>query len=320
MGFFRFLKEHAAASVRQSESSSESRIPRVTTIERDGDRTWLFVAEYGEKGSLEPNGSISLNVENAVGTRASLYFQEQLARVSGDTILVRAVEQCDAVLPPDWTYFDESEMALVGENAIAISLIDRDKIAKAGFSAGDYMRCAVVRPPYAGLIILHVLMTEDAIKAEDDRVKVQRLRAISSRSGIEVTDESLMANLYPKRGQWTGGDWPTESTYFTPSFEKVTPKKGSKAKPHILVRDGDRILYEVTGRNAKAYKTINDNLNRPCKGRIAVDYYGEGMDDVRIILVFEGRINTARERAGSDAMRSQQGDDYVEESGDLRKI
>lgn len=287
MGFLRFLKDHIAASVHRPESPSEPQIPRVTTIEPDGGRTWLYVAEYGEKGSLEPDGSISLNVENSVGTRASPYFQEQLAQVSGDTILVRAVEQSDAVLPPDWTYFDESEMALVGENAIAISLIDRDKVAKAGFSAGDYMRCAVVRPPYAGIIVLHVLMTEDAIKAEENRAKAQRLRTISSRSGIVVTDESLVANLYPKREQWTGGDWPTESAYFTPSFEKVAPKKGSKAKPHILVRNGDRILYEVTGRNVKAYKTITDNIDRPCQGRIAVDYYDEGIDDIRIILVFE---------------------------------
>lgn len=131
------------------------------------------------------------------------------------------------------------------------------------------------------------------LAAVDERREANRLRTISGRAGIEVTDESLMATLYPTRERWLGGDWPKRSAYFSPTFEVLPTREGSQAKPHILIRNGETGLYEVSARNAKAYQTISENINRPCKGRIACDYYDEGTDGVRIILVFESSVGKA---------------------------
>lgn len=144
----------------------------------------------------------------------------------------------------------------------------------------------------------------DLLAAIDERREAKRLRTISERVGIEVTDASLMATIYPNRERWLADEWPSESSFFSPTIEVLPTKKGSHAKPHILIRDGGTSLYEVSARNARAYQTISENIDRPCKGRIACDYYEEGTDDVRIILVFDGSVDKDEKTAESSSPAS----------------
>ena len=146
----------------------------------------------------------------------------------------------------------------------------------------------------------------ELLAAIDERREAKRLRTISERVGIEVTDASLVATIYPNRQRWLADEWPSESSFFSPTIEVLPTKKGSHAKPHILIRDGETNLYEVSARNARAYQTISEHIDRPCKGRITCDYYEEGTDNVRIILIFDRSVDEDEGTAAPSSPTSEE--------------
>lgn len=122
----------------------------------------------------------------------------------------------------------------------------------------------------------------------DERERVaKRYAKISARTGLRIDEDTPFAFFYPSRERWLCGDCPEESCRFSPSLKLIPPAAGSSAKPHVMISDGDRRLYEVSARTGKSYRTLIENIDKPCTGSVVVDYYGTGGDDVRIAIAFE---------------------------------
>ena len=126
-----------------------------------------------------------------------------------------------------------------------------------------------------------------ALEEVEDVEERFRCLKISERSGIEITDRNKVAWMYPSEKTWLAGNMPKASFDIKPNFKVLEVPVGSKAKPHILVMDGNIPLLEISARNS-AYATIAANLGNPCDGRVIFNYYGEdGGDDVRIVVRFD---------------------------------
>lgn len=122
----------------------------------------------------------------------------------------------------------------------------------------------------------------------DERERIARRYAeISARTGLRIDEDTPTAFFYPSRERWLCGDYPEVSYRFSPSLELVPPAAGSSAKPRVMISDGDRRLYEVSARAGKSYRTLIENIDKPCTGSVVVDYYGTGGDDVRLAIAFE---------------------------------
>lgn len=85
----------------------------------------------------------------------------------------------------------------------------------------------------------------------------------------EAGAEGKVAKLYPHDDAWIGGKPPAHSKLFSPSFQVLPTKPGSSAKPHILVLDGNKPLFEVAAKYSAAHKVLSENMGSPCEGIIA---------------------------------------------------
>ncbi len=85
----------------------------------------------------------------------------------------------------------------------------------------------------------------------------------------EAGAEGKVAKLYPHDDAWAESKPPEHSGLFSPKFKVLPTKPGSSAKPHILVLDGDKPLFEVAAKYSAAYKVLSENIGLPCEGIIA---------------------------------------------------
>lgn len=85
----------------------------------------------------------------------------------------------------------------------------------------------------------------------------------------EAGAEGKVAKLYPHDDAWIAGKPPARSRLFSPSFQVLPTKPGSSAKPHILVLDGDKPLFEVAAKYSAAHRVLSENMGSPCEGIIA---------------------------------------------------
>ncbi|MDM8162454.1 hypothetical protein QUV94_00955 [Collinsella intestinalis] len=187
------------------------------------------------------------DAENSVKAAACSYFQDLLSQVIADTVIVRVVEQKDAKLPDDWTYINDSEVALVDDNGVAISLFNRRDLEFVGCEVGEYVACAVLRGPYHGdnCKFLSVLMSDFAAEHQDEiseRKRMSRLMGMDMPLGLDYAEVNIdgvewQLDHHPDRKLHTG------STRWLPV------PKGSKAKPHIVLSLDGVDAREITGRN-----------------------------------------------------------------------
>jgi hypothetical protein len=121
-------------------------------------------------------------------------------------------------------------------------------------------------------------------------LKRNRQQTISNRVGLPITEESVTATFYPTEETWLGSDIPSKRRAFSPVFKRLPTKAGSKAQPHILISDkkSGSPLYEVSARSGKSYKTLVEHLEDKggCRGRLLPDYYGDGFEFLRIVILF----------------------------------
>lgn len=133
--------------------------------------------------------------------------------------------------------------------------------------------------------------TPSPVTSEDlSRLEEERIRGIkSAKAGLDLREARPQACLYPNEKTFLGPSFPTETSAFTPEFEVIPTKPGSSAKPHILIKDGDMPLYELTARSVAAYKIITENIGRRCEGSMFRDYYesGDGNCVWKMLIVFD---------------------------------
>lgn len=276
-------------SGKNGKSRNTSSMPKIVVVEPLGKRSWLYNAENGVKGSVDEqlSGKLTLTVANAKKASAFFYFQDLLSHIEADTIEVRAIDQRKAVLPDDWTYISDDQLALVSGDNIAISLIYKDRLAPLGYVEGTSIRCALSRPPYTdGAIIPSVLMTDEMVEADNRISEEKYLAKISEHSGMHVRDRDKFVCVRISQDRWLDGEYPRKTRYITPEFELVPPSGKSKAKPHLIVKDCGTPLVELTARSS-AYKTIADNIDAKCDGRIVYKYWNDDQDVSHLLLVFD---------------------------------
>ena len=266
MGFFKLL----ASSIIHNENPSKTRgyvCPKVPVLESGGCRSWLYAAETKRDKNGYRWAECGSSIQNAMRASACSYFQDLILKISGDTIGIRAIPPKDAILPQDWTFASNDQYALVDDNNVAISLIYKKYLQKAGYSIGQKIPCAISRPRMGkGDIELHILMTEEAIEKELKRQ--QRDYEIRKKRYAEETDKKISSAL--GLGNITGFDivdqyigvpsenkWLKKRNLKTPfhvslKLEQLPTKRGSKAKPHIsMIADGEEVI-EIAARH-KSY-------------------------------------------------------------------
>lgn len=222
-------------------------------VEHIGERTWLLNGENGVKGSLDKYLSKGWEypVADAVMANACPYFQDKLEELSADTVRMLISPRSKAKKPKGWEFYDDG-YPVVNARMEMVGSMPPEKLKRAGYSVGDVATFAVLRPPYTdGHIKIYALVTD---KGREHERQVERKRA-EKRCGGRLPKEYDEAVINFDDGKWLGPRSMDGVNSVNIALELVPTPKGSKAKPHVLVKIGDTVLYEATARN-QVYETL----------------------------------------------------------------
>ena len=123
--------------------------------------------------------------------------------------------------------------------------------------------------------------SEDIAAFEKKRLAAIRKR----RTGIEFDDDATAAWIHLNPNMYRGQTFPKHHRVFTPKLEVEKAKKSSSY--HVLVKSGNTVLFTLNTNYRKAYETVMENIDRPCKGALVRDYFDSGdEDDWLMVLVF----------------------------------
>ena len=146
---------------------------------------------------------------------------------------------------------------------------------------------------------VHELMHEE--------MSEQARQDLSKKYSFNLPKHFRIAEFKPTRKAWLEGELPCGNREFTPRLKWLPPKKGSKARPHILISDGEVPLIEVAAKDDRiAYAAVAENYENPCTGLIR-HYPGEkGAGDVHVVLVFDTHTTELAAQATGDGGAQEQ--------------
>lgn len=252
---------------------------KVRIIERRGKRTWLYNDE-----ALKLDDYHGLTTWRSIRASASAYFQDDLAAIDADTISVRVIDQRSAYLPGDWTYISDDQYALVSDDIIALSLAYKDRLSDAGISEGDYVTCALSRPPQSNELALYILLTEQ----QDEAVKeANALKSMRRRTGMDLPAGSDCVTINIDDDKWPLADVPGR-TYHSASLAMLPAKKGSSAKPHVMLSIDGHDVLELSARNTR-YRSLVSHINDPISTCVVEKFdslRNDGTHYYKVILVY----------------------------------
>lgn len=283
MGLLGFLfgskSESTVSSQPQQATSEPSGAAKVRVIEKRGKRTWLYDDEV-----IELDDYHGLTTWRSIRASASTYFQDDLAAIDADTISVRVIDQRSAYLPGDWTYISDDQYAIVSDDNIALSLAYKDKLSDASISEGDYVTCALSRPPHSNELALCILLTEDQDEAIEE---AKALRSMRRRTGMDLPAGSDCVTINIDDDKWSLPDMPGR-TYHSASLTMLPVKKGSSAKPHVMLSiDGIDVL-ELSARSTR-YREMVSHIDDPISTCVVEKFESlrnDGTYYYKVILVY----------------------------------
>lgn len=283
MGLFSFLfgskSEPAVSSQPKQATSAPTGAAKVRVIEKRGKRTWLYDDE-----ALELDDYHGLTTWRSIRASASTYFQGDLAVIDADTISVRVIDQRSAYLPEDWTYISDDQYALVSDDNIALSLAYKDKLSDAGISEGDYVTCALSRPPHSNELVLYILLTEQQDEAVDE---AKAIRSMRRRTGMDLPAGSDCVTINIDEDKWPLDDM-SGRTYHSAALAMLPVKKGSSAKPHVMLSiDGNDVL-ELSARSTR-YREMVSHIDDPISTCVVEKFESlrnDGSYYYKVILVY----------------------------------
>ena len=283
MGLLSFLfgnkSESAVSTQPQQATGAPTGAAKVRVIEKRGKRTWLYDDE-----ALELDDYHGLTTWRSIRASASTYFQDDLAAIDADTISVRVIDQRSAYLPGDWTYISDDQYAIVSDDNIALSLVYKDKLSDAGISEGDYVTCALSRPPHSNELALYILLTEQ----QDEAIgEAKALRSMRRRTGMDLPAGSDCVTINIDDDKWPLPDMPGR-TYHSASLAMLPVKKGSSAKPHVMLSiDGTDVL-ELSARSTR-YREMVSHIDDPISTCVVEKFESlrnDGTYYYKVILVY----------------------------------
>lgn len=220
MGFLDFLfgskSESTVSNQPQQVTGAPAGAAKVRVIEKRGKRTWLYDDE-----ALKLDDYHGLTTWRSIRASAGTYFQDDLAAIDADTISVRVIDQRSAYLPGDWTHISDDQYAIVSDDNIALSLAYKDKLSDAGISEGDYVTCALSRPPHSNELALYILLTEQQDEAIEE---AKALRSMRRRTGMDLPAGSDCVSINIDDDKWPLPDMPGR-TYRSVSHEETCSKR-----------------------------------------------------------------------------------------------
>lgn len=283
MGLLDFLfgsKNEATVSNQPEQMMSAPTEPaKVKVIEKRGKRSWLYYDE-----TFEIDDYHGLTTGRSIRASASTYFQDDLAKINADTISVRVIDQRSAYLPGDWTYISDDQYALVSDDNIALSLVYKDKLGDAGILEGDYVTCALSRPPHSNELALYILLTEQQDEAIDE---AKALRSMRRRTGMDLPAGSDCVTINIDEDKWPLDDM-SGRTYHSAALAMLPVKKGSSAKPHVMLSiDGIDVL-ELSARSTRYREMVShiNDLISTCVVEKFESLRNDGTHYYKVILVY----------------------------------
>lgn len=136
---------------------------------------------------------------------------------------------------------------------------------------------------------------------EDIPLDIELIEKERESRNASIKSERIAKRLGVRRGSfdkelrfYVDKSWPANVTFprtkrsFVPSFEIVPPKRGSKAKPHIDVYEGNTVLFSVSARHGDKYREMLELLDKPCTAVLIADFYQDGdLDNKMLFLLFK---------------------------------
>lgn len=252
-------KAAKAASKQQKKQSRVPAKPAPETVEPIGARTWRYVGERS-KGTIEGVRAphVEFNVADSVKAYSCPYFQDELSRLTCDTARLMVVQRKDAKTPNGWQFLDDG-YPVVNSRMEMVASMTKENMDKAGISFGEPALFAVSRPPLSGdFIKLYALVTDKGREYERDRHK----RWSEERCGGPLPDKYIEEIINIDDEDWNGPREIGGVYRIDVVVEEVPTPKGSSAKPHMLIKHGDVVLYEATARN-RGYDTFSKHVGEP---------------------------------------------------------
>ena len=186
---------------------------------------------------------VSFSVPNHVKVSSTVYLQELLSQIVGNSIRLRIVSIKKAKKPKGWDNI-RGDAALVNNVNVLYGVMFEDSLSRSGHSIGDEVDCLVTKTS-KGTVELWLPLTGKKI--------VEKEEIDESHFGINVTKKGMVLSF--------SGD---EIELVECSVKALPVKAGSKAKPvlQVLTADGE-IVCEISARSV-GYKDLE-----PWEGKTA---------------------------------------------------
>lgn len=144
-------KQNRDSSATHSDHDDSSRaLPREDYETLESTRSWMYVAERGEKDNWYPNGNqyIDYSVANACRIRAERYLQKPLSAIEGDTIALNVAHIANVKDSRGLTWHEDGQFAVVDDAGRLYGMIYDFDAERYELEPGDRIKVAVSRRPW----------------------------------------------------------------------------------------------------------------------------------------------------------------------------
>jgi len=188
---------------------------------------------------------VSFNVPDHVKVNSTIYLQDRLKKLVGNSVRLQIVDIKKAKKPTGWTEGIRGDQALVDTKYELYGVLFDPKLEKTGHKIGDTVDCLITKTNKGSVELWIPITPEQLIKEKQEKANTIGINISANMMKIEMTGN--------------------EQELGACTVETLPVKEGSKARPVIAVKDKTgNTICEVTGRSS-SYKDLEPLIGKPVK-------------------------------------------------------
>ncbi len=196
--------------------------------------------ETGKAKDANEGLEVSFSVPNHVKVNSTIYLQDRLSKLIGNSVNLQLVPISKAKRPEGWDDI-RGECAVVDSSFNLYGVLFEYNLDKVGYRIGDWVDCLITKTSHGNVELWMPISAKKILEQES-------LLSFN-------TSQNNIKTLFPSDEVQLSGC----------AIDTIPPKEGSKAKPKICIKDAEgNVIVEISGRSI-AYADLEPWVGKTAK-------------------------------------------------------